>query len=59
LTSHEQEEAPPNIAVTIVTVAPVLVVLAGGYVMGILILVIERYVRGNVLKQWPRGSVPI
>ena len=44
-------------AVAIVIVARILVVLAAGYVMGNLILVIQRYVRGNVLKYWSRGSV--
>jgi hypothetical protein len=33
-----------------VTVAPILVVLAAGYVTGIFLLLIERCVRGNILK---------
>ena len=58
LTSHEHKEAQSNIAVTIVTVAPVLVVLAAGYVIGVLVMVIERCVYGNILICWLRGSVP-
>ena len=58
LTAHQHKEAQTNIAVAMVTVAPVLVVLAGGYVMGVLVLVIERCVHGNILKCWLCGSVP-
>jgi len=39
------------------TVAPILVVLATGYVIGIFVLLIERCVNGNTLKCWSRGSV--
>ena len=52
LTSHQHTEAQSNVAVAIVTVAPVLVVLVAGYVMGVLVLVIERCVYGNILKCW-------
>jgi hypothetical protein len=40
-----------------VKVAPILVVLAAGYVIGIFVLLIERCVHGNILNYWPRGSV--
>ena len=40
-----------------VTVAPILVVLAAGYVIGFLVLVIERCVHGNLLKSRPCGRV--
>ena len=55
--SIEPEEQPSIIDVSMVTVAPILVVLAAGYVIGIFVLVIERCVHGNILKYWPRGSV--
>jgi hypothetical protein len=55
--SIEPEEQPSTIDVSMVTVAPILVVLAAGYVIGIFVLVIERCVHGNILKYWPRGSV--
>jgi len=40
-----------------VTVAPILAVLAAGYIIGIFILLIERCVHANKLKFWPHGSV--
>jgi hypothetical protein len=39
------------------TVAPILVVLAAGYVTAIFVLLIERCVHGNILKCWPCGIV--
>ena len=53
----EREEQPRNIDVSMLTVAPILAVLAAGYVIGIFVLLIERFVHGNILKCWPRGSV--
>jgi hypothetical protein len=46
----EPEEQPSTIDVSTVTVAPILIVLAAGYVTGIFVLLIERCVRGNILK---------
>jgi hypothetical protein len=40
-----------------VTVAPILVVLVGGYIIGIFVLLIERYAYGNKLKYRPSGIV--
>ena len=51
------EEEQPVIDVNMVTVAPILVVLAAGYVIGIFVLLIERCVHGNIMKYWPRGIV--
>jgi hypothetical protein len=56
--SKEHEEQPSATEVSMLTVAPILVVLAAGYVIGIFILLIERCVHGNILKCWPCGSVP-
>jgi len=56
-TSKEPEEEPSIIDVSMLTVAPILVVLAAGYVMGIFVLLIEKCVDGNILKCWPHGSV--
>jgi len=55
--SKEPEEQPSAIDVSMVTVTPILVALAAGYVMGICELFIERCDYGNILKCWPRGSV--
>jgi hypothetical protein len=57
MTSHEPEEEPSIIDVSTVTVAPILVVLVAGYVIGILVLVIERYVQRDTLNNWARQSV--
>jgi hypothetical protein len=53
-TSQEPEEEPSIIDVSMVTVAPILVILAAGYVIGIFVLLIERCVHGNILHFWPR-----
>ena len=55
--SNEQKENPSTTDVSLLTVAPILVVLAAGYVIGIFILLIERCVHGNIMKCWTRGSV--
>ena len=52
-----QNEQESTIAVNMVTVAPILVVLAAGYVIGFFVLVIERCANGNLLKYRPRGKV--
>jgi len=57
MTSQEPQEEPSIIDVTTVTVAPILVVLVAGYVIGILVLVIERYVQRDTLNNWARQSV--
>jgi hypothetical protein len=57
LTSMDPEEQHSIIDVSTVTVAPILVVLAAGYVTGIFVLIIERCVHGNLLKCWSRGIV--
>jgi hypothetical protein len=60
MTSRDPEEQPSIIDVSMVTVAPILVVLAAGYVTGIFVLLIERCVRGNILnilKSRPRRRV--
>jgi len=53
----EPQEQPSAIDVSMVTVAPIFIVLAAGYVIGIFVLLIERCVHGNILNCWPRGSV--
>jgi len=57
MTSQEPQEQPSTIDVSTVRVAPILVVLAAGYVLGIFVLLIERCIHGNILKCWTRGSV--
>jgi len=57
LASKNPDKQPSVIDVSMVTVAPVLVVLAAGYVIGIFVLLIERCFHGNILKCWPRGNV--
>jgi hypothetical protein len=55
--SNVQNEQQSIIDVSLVTVAPILVVLAAGYITGILVLLIERCAHGNILKYRPRGTV--
>ena len=55
--SNEPTEQPSITDVSLVTVAPLLVILAAGYVIGIFVLLIERCSHGNILKYWPRGTV--
>jgi hypothetical protein len=55
--AQEPSEQQSTIDVSMVTLAPILVVLAAGYVIGMFMLLIERCVHGNVFKYWPRGSV--
>ena len=53
--SKEHTEKPSNIDVSIVTVAPIFVVFAAGYAIGIFVLLNERCAHGIILKYWPRG----
>jgi len=53
----EPKEHPPIIDVSMMTVAPILAVLAAGYIIRIFILLIERCVHGDILKFWPCQSV--
>jgi len=53
----KEPKQPSTKDVSMVTVAPIFVVLAAGYVIGIFVLLIERCVHGNLLKCWPRGTV--
>jgi hypothetical protein len=57
LSPYEPEEDTSAIDVSLVTVAPILVVLAAGYVTGIFVLLIERCVHGNVLNHRSRVRV--
>jgi hypothetical protein len=55
--SKGTKEQPSTIDVSMVTVAPIFVVLAAGYIRGIFVMLIERCVHGDILKYRPRGSV--
>jgi len=57
LLSKEHKEQPSTIDVNVATVAPILAILAAGYIIGIFVLLVERCVHGNILKCWPRGRV--
>ena len=52
----KEPKQPSTNDVSMVTVAPIFVVLAAGYILGIFVLLIERCVHANLLKCWPRGS---
>jgi len=53
----ELKEQPSVVDVSMVKAAPILAVLAAGYIIGIFVLLIERCVHGNILKFWLGGSV--
>jgi hypothetical protein len=55
LSQKETKKQTSTIDVSLATVAPILVVLAAGYVTGVFVLLIERCVHGNILKYWLRG----
>lgn len=54
---EEPEEQPSTIHVSMVTVAPILVVLTAGYVIGDFVMLIERWSHGNVFKCWPPRTI--
>ena len=53
LPSKQPDTEPSAIVVSLVTVAPILVLLVAGNVIGLLILVIEQFVHGDLFKIWP------
>jgi len=53
----EPRKQPSILDVSMVTVAPIMAVLAAGYIIGIFVLLVERCVHGNILKFWSRRSV--
>ena len=55
--SKDPDNEPSTIDVSMVTVAPILVILAAGYVIGNLVLFIERFAHGITFKCLPRGRV--
>jgi hypothetical protein len=55
--SKEPEKQTSTIDVSKVTVAPVLVLLRAGYIIGIFVLLNERCVHGNISKCRTHGSV--
>jgi signal transduction histidine kinase len=57
LSPYDTKEETSTIDVSLETVAPILVVLAVGYVTGIFVLLIERCVHGNTVKHRPRVCV--
>jgi hypothetical protein len=57
LPSQENNAKPSTVDVSMMKVAPILAVLAAGYVIGVFILLIERCVHDDVFKYWPRESV--
>jgi hypothetical protein len=54
---YKPQKTPTTIDVNMLTVAPILVVLATGILIAIILLVIERCVHGNVLKYLPSECV--
>jgi hypothetical protein len=57
LPSKEPDTEPSSIVVSLVTVAPILVLLAAGNIIGFLILVIEKYFHGDMFKPWTLRNI--
>jgi len=53
LPSPQPDAEPSSIVVSLVTVAPILVLILGGNLLGLLILVIERCLHWEIFKTWP------
>jgi hypothetical protein len=58
LPSDEPDRQSDSIDVSMVTVAPILVLIVAGNVIGPLILVIEKCVHGDKLKAWLPRNIP-
>jgi hypothetical protein len=55
-TLKQADTQPSSIVVSLETIAPILVLLAAGNVIGLLILATERRVNRALLKSWPPGN---
>ena len=52
INSPQPDPHPSSVVVSLVTVAPILVLLTAGNLIGLLILVIEKCVRTDILRSW-------
>lgn len=57
ITSTQQDTQPSSIVVSLVTIAPILVLLAAGNIIGIVILMIERCVHADIFKTCPLMNI--
>jgi len=53
LPSTQPDKEPSSIDVTLLTVAPILVLLAAGITIGILTLMIEQFIHVYIFRTWP------
>jgi len=51
--SQQPDTEPSSVSVSLVTVAPILVLLAAGNLIGLLVLVIEKFVHRYSFRTWP------
>jgi len=52
LTSTQPDTEPSSVVVRLETIAPILVLITAGNVMGLLILLIEQFVHEDKFKTW-------
>ena len=52
LPSTQPDTEPSSIVVSLVTVAPILVLLAAGNVIGLIFLMMEKFVHAYILRTW-------
>jgi hypothetical protein len=53
MTSTQPDPQPSVISVSLLTVAPILVLLVAGNIIGFLILVIEQFAHRYIFRTWP------
>jgi hypothetical protein len=55
--SEEPDTEPSSIDVSLVIVAPILVLLAAANVIGFILLMIEKFVHVFIFKTWPPRNI--
>jgi hypothetical protein len=55
-TLKKPDTGPSFVVVSLVTVVLILVLPAAGNIMGLLMLMIEKFFHGDTFKNWPYGN---
>jgi len=55
--STQPNTEPSNIVVSLETIMPILVLLAAGNILGLLVLLSERFLHGNIVRTWRPGNI--
>ena len=57
LSSKQSHTETSSIGVSLVTVAPILVLLVAGNVVRLFLLMMEQFVHGDLFKNWPPRNI--